>query len=424
MTGLRALLEGALVVEEEVSQDFEAARVLQSNRDRTVLFRHIRGHTMPVVGNLCPTRERLCSALGTTREGYLGHVAAALERPVEPAVREGGSCQEVTLGSLGDLPILRHFEGDGGRYITSGIVIARDEELGRNASVHRLMVSGQKRLRIRMVERHLYEYYKRAEARGEALEVAVAVGIHPAVLYAASYPAPIGYDEFRLAGGLLGRPLELVRCKTVGLEVPREAEIIIEGRIPPGRLEDEGPFVDVTGTYDIVRHQPYIEATKITCRRDALYQALLPSSPEHRLLMGMPRECGIYTSVSKVAKVRNVCLTEGSCSWLHGAVSIEKATEEDGKRAIMAALEGHKSMKHVVVVDSDIDVFDPQALEFAIATRFQADRDAVILPNRKGSSLDPSAGKGALTTKVGLDATKPLDREKEYELARIPEKKA
>lgn len=423
MTDLRALLEGALVVEEEVSQDFEAARVLQVNRDRTVLFRHIQSRSMAVVGNICPTRERLCSALGTTREGYLGHVAAVLERPVEPAVREEGSCQEVTLGSLDDLPILRHFEGDGGRYITSGIVVARDEELGRNASVHRLMVSGQKKLGIRMVERHLYEYYRRAEARDSALEVAVAIGVHPAVLYAASYSAPTGYDEFSLAGSLLGKPLELVRCKTVDLEVPRDAEIIIEGRIPPGRLEDEGPFVDVTGTYDIIRPQPYIEVTRITSRRNAVYQALLPSSPEHRLLMGMPRECGIYTSVSKVAKVSNVCLTEGSCSWLHGAVSIEKATPEDGKRAILAALEGHKSMKHVIVVDSDIDVFDPQALEFAVATRFQADKNAIILPNMKGSSLDPSAGKGALTTKVGLDATKPLGREKEYELARIPEKR-
>ncbi|MBI4345017.1 MAG: UbiD family decarboxylase, partial [Euryarchaeota archaeon] len=398
MTDLRAFLEGALVVEEEVSQDFEAARVLQANRGRTVLFRRIRGRTMPVVGNICPTRERLCSALGTTREGYLGHVAAALEGPVEPVITESeGPCQEVTLGSLDDLPILRHFEGDGGRYITSGIVVARDEELGRNASVHRLMVSGQRKLGIRMVERHLYEYYRRAEARNEPLEVAVAIGVHPAVLYAASYSAPIGYDEFRLAGGLLGRPLELVRCKTVGLEVPAQAEVVIEGRIPPARLEDEGPFVDVTGTYDIIRPQPCIEVTGITTRRNAVYQALLPSSPEHRLLMGMPRECGIYTSVSKVAKVKNVCLTEGSCSWLHGAVSIEKVTPEDGKRAIMAALEGHKSMKHVVIVDSDIDVFDPQALEFAVATRFQADKNAIILPNMKGSSLDPSAGKGALT---------------------------
>ncbi|MFQ5887571.1 MAG: UbiD family decarboxylase, partial [Candidatus Hydrothermarchaeales archaeon] len=316
---------------------------------------------------------------------------------------------------LNKIPILKHFKGDGGRYITSGIVVANDEEFGRNVSIHRMMVLDKTRLAARLVERHLWKYHQRAEARNEPLEVAIAIGVHPAVFFASAYSVPEGYDEFKLASSLLGKPLELVDCEDVDLQVPRYAEIVMEGRILPKERVDEGPFVDVTKTYDIIRREPVIEISRITHRREPIYQALMPSSNEHRIFMGMPREPSIFRSVEKVADVKNVCLTEGGCNWLHGVVSIKRTGETDIKEVIKAAFDGHHSMKHVIIVDDDIDIFNPDEVEYALAMRFQGDRDITLMKNVKGSSLDLSAGEGAMTTKVGLDATKPPDNPDVYE---------
>jgi UbiD family decarboxylase len=419
MTSLRRFLEGEKVIEVEdiLSPEYEIGKVLHRNQDMPIIFENVEGSEFKVVGNLCSTRGALYRALGAERGGYNEKVINALKNPIQPEVIDQGRCFEVKAGSLEKLPILRHFRGDGGRYITATVVIARDPEYGRNASVHRLMLLDEDRMAIRLVERHLYNFHKRAEERGEALEVAIAIGVHPAVLYAASFSSPTGYDELGLANSLLHGRLKLARCKTLDLEVPENAEIVIEGRILPKERADEGPFVDITGTYDMVRKQPVIEVARVTHRRNPYYHALLPGGREHRVFMGMPAETKIYGELKKSLSVRNVCLTDGGCNWLHGAVSIVKKNENDGRRAIHAAFAAHKSMKHVVIVDEDIDVFDPERVEFALATRFQATKDAVIFPGAKGSSLDPSADKNAITTKVGLDATKPLDRLKDFESA-------
>ncbi len=404
---MRDFIKREVVIKDEVSTDYEIARMLYQHPEKTVFFERVAGYPdFKVVGNLMPTRDRVCEAIGTTREEYIDTVTKAIDSPIEPTVIEGEERRETTLDRL---PILRHFKGDAGRYITSGILVANDEESGRNVSIHRLLMLDDSTFTLRIVERHLYEYVQKAKERGEPLEVAVAIGVHPAVLFASAYSVPRGYDEFRLASALMGEPLELVKCRSVNLEVPANSEIIIEGQILPDELADEGPFADITGTYDMVRKQPTLRVSRITTRDNPLYHALLPSGGEHRMLMGMPREPGIYSSVMKVVKAKHACLTDGGCNWLNGAVSIEKTSDEDGKKAINAAFEGHPSMKHVVIVDSDIDIFDPRDVEYAIATRFQADRDAVIIKGVKGSSLDPSAAEGAVTTKVGMDATKPVD---------------
>jgi UbiD family decarboxylase len=208
----------------------------------------------------------------------------------------------------------------------------------------------------------------------------------------------------------------------VDIEVPAHAEFVIEGRILAGVREPEGSFADVTGTYDRIRNEPVIEVTKVTHRRGAVYQALLPASIEHRLFMGMPREPGIYSSISEVAEVKNACLTDGGKNWLHGAVSLSK-TPDDMKRVIEKAFAGHQSMKHVIIVNDDIDVFSAGELEYAVSTRFQAHRDAYLFQDMRGSTLDPSTDEDGLTTKVGLDATIPRGREAEYEFAKIPGRK-
>jgi len=220
-------------------------------------------------------------------------------------------------------------------------------------------------------------------------------------------PAP-GVDELAIANALEHTPL--VKCLTVDLEVPADSEIVLEGRLTTQRTA-EGPFLDLTGTMDIVRDQPIIEFSCITHRRDAIYQALLPGGLEHKLLMGMPREPTIYHEVAQDCDCVNALLTEGGGCWLHAVVQIRKQHEDDGMRAIEAAFRGHSSLKHVLVVDDDVDIYSLADLEWAISTRFQADRGLVVLKEQPGSSLDPSGdhrpGKKSRTAKLGIDATIP-----------------
>lgn len=207
---------------------------------------------------------------------------------------------------------------------------------------------------------------------------------------------------------------------------PAEAEIVLEGRISVEKEIIEGPLVDVTGTYDVQRNQPVVELVGMKHREDYIYQALLPSGAEHKLLMGLPRETMIWEAVSKVVPiVKTVNLSNGGCGWLHAIISIEKQTDGDGKNALMATFAAHPSLKHAIVVDTDIDVFNLKEVKWAVATRFQANQDLVIIPNTRGSTLDPSADQETgLTTKLGIDATRPLTKPREkFERAEIPTSK-
>lgn len=205
--------------------------------------------------------------------------------------------------------------------------------------------------------------------------------------------------------------LELVKCKTIDIEVPKDCEIVLEGRITK-EMTTEGPFLDLTGIVDKSRQQPIVEIKCITHRKNPIYQTILAGKNEHKFLMGLPKTPTIFNEVNKVCECKDVYITPGGCSWLHAVVQIKKKNPDDGKKAIQAAFIGHKSLKHCVIVDDDINIYDPHDVEWAIATRFQADKNAVILSNQPGSSLDPSGdlteGKKAVTSKMGLDATTPI----------------
>jgi UbiD family decarboxylase len=217
----------------------------------------------------------------------------------------------------------------------------------------------------------------------------------------------IGVDELQIANAL--EPLQVVKAKTVDLYVPAECEFVLEGTVYAERRHAEGPFVDLTETQDVVRQEPVFEVKTITHRRDAIWQALLPGGLEHKLLMGMPREPTIFKKVNQVVRCLDVNVSPGGCSWLHAIVQIDKRSPDDGKKAIEAAFEGHRSCKHVFVVDKDIDIYDPLQVEWAMATRFQGDADLVVRQKERGSSLDPSAElETHLTTKIGFDLTKPF----------------
>jgi UbiD family decarboxylase len=239
------------------------------------------------------------------------------------------------------------------------------------------------------------------------VDVAVCIGNAPNVLAAAATSVELGVDELEIANAL--EPLQVIKAKTVDVYVPAEAEFVLEGTVYLERRHAEGPFVDLTETQDVIRQEPVFVVKAITHRRDAIWQALLPGRLEHKLLMGMPREPTIFKKVNEVARCLDVNVDPGGCSWLHAVVQIDKQKEEDGKKAIEAAFAGHRSCKHVFVVDKDIDIYNPLEVEWAMATRFQGDADLLIKAREPGSSLDPSAAEEEhLTTKVGFDLTKPL----------------
>jgi 2,5-furandicarboxylate decarboxylase 1 len=411
---LRSFLEKArergqlTVVSDQVDPHLEMARAIERLEGPPLLFENVKGYDHPVVASLCGARENLALDLGVDTASLLFTLAEALGHPVVPNVVTSGPCQEVVEEQvdLGRLPILRHLPQDGGPYITAGVVITRDPEHGRNVSFHRLLLLDRRRLVARLVEGRGTDLVV-SKSRSD-VEVAICIGNSLPVLVAAATSPPPDVDELSIANAL--SPTTLVKCLTVDLEVPADTEIVLEGRITQDTAP-EGPFLDLTGTMDIVRPGPIVEVTCITHRHDAIYQALLPGGREHKLLMGLPREPTIYTEVSKVCHCSNVVLTPGGGTWLHAVVQIEKRDSDDGKRAVEAAFRGHPSLKHVVIVDDDIDVYDPLDVEWAIATRFQAHRDLVLLDNQPGSSLDPSAthvpGEKTRTTKMGLDATIP-----------------
>lgn len=391
-------------IEREVSTRYEAAAVVSKLGGKPVLFEKIRGSDgYRVAAGVCGTREMLAKALGVNPSLLLPRILEAIESPKPFRTVNSAPCQEVVEGEvdLHRIPILTHCEKDGGPYVTAGIAVAHDREYGYNSSFHRLMLLGKDRVAVRILPRHLEEYVKRGNR-----EVGIAIGNHPAFLFASAVSSEIGKSELAIANAL--KETAFVRCETSDALVPAESEIVLEGTVTD-EFVDEGPFPDIVGTYDIVRKQRVIQVNRVSHRRDPIYQAILPGGAEHRFLMGTPREATMFREVSRVCECADVRLTVGGSSWLHAVVKIRKERDDDAKNALDAAFRGHPSLKQAVVVDEDIDIEDPDAVEWAVATRTQMDRDLALRPGELGSSLDPSADQVTRKTcKVALDATMPM----------------
>lgn len=417
---------GMLEEIDEASPRFEAAYHLKRLDGRkAVLFKRLRGSSYRAVGNLFSNRRMLYRVLGVKDDvEAFNKLLSALKSPVEPSI----TSRPPELRSIGSdlfkLPIFTFYERDAGPYVTGSIVVARDVEEGfMNSSFHRMLLLDERHAAVRIVPRHLYRMYNVARSKGRDLEVAVVIGATPYFYISSAASPPYGVYELDVANALAGGKLDAFILDYGGLVVPEDSEIVILGRLLHDRVEDEGPFVDITGTYDIVRKQPVLEVDDILARGDAIYYSILPAGMDHRTLMGFPREARIYGSVSMtVPRVKAVRLTSGGCGWLSAVVSVAKQSEGDGKNVIMAAFAAHPSLKIVIVVDEDIDVDNPVEVEWALATRMQPDEDVVIVRNARGSSLDPSSDQERLlTSKMGIDATRPLDRSlEEFEKARIP----
>jgi UbiD family decarboxylase len=402
-----------------ISRVYEIAGVLKQLEPEPVLFERVLGSPFRVIGNLFCSKAAFAGYFGIRVNEIIPYLAQGIEQRSPPQVVDRAPCQEVVMqeSDLDALPILRHCEMDGGNYISSGVIIARHPLYGQNVDFHRCMQFSGTEMAVRVVRGRHFDAF--LQELGQ-VDVAICVGNPPNVLAAAAISLDMGVDELEVANAL--EPLQVVRAKSVDVYVPAECEFVLEGTVYSQRRHAEGPFVDLTETYDVVRQEPVFVLKTITHRKDAIWQALLPGALEHKLLMGMPREPTIFRKVNEIVRCLDVNIDPGGCSWLHAVVQIDKRAEDDGKKAIQAAFEGHRSCKHVFVVDKDIDIYNPQEVAWAMATRFQADQGLVVKEREPGSSLDPSAEAGShLTTKVGFDLTMPLETKgKTYARAPFP----
>ncbi|MGN1321120.1 MAG: UbiD family decarboxylase [Methanosphaera sp.] len=410
--------EDIIEITDEVSTDYEITSILKKHPTDTLIFTNVKDSDMNIISGICNTRKKIANSINTTVDKITENIIRATNNPTP--IDDIKDIKEVYANNedadLSKIPILKHYPKDKGKYITAGVVIAKDPDNGQvNASIHRMLVNGKDELGIRIVPRQLYTYYKRAEELNKPLEIAIAIGLNPSTLLASTTSIPINENELEVANTFKDGKLTLVKCETVDIEAP-ECEILLEGKILPNERKTEGPFVDLTDTYDKIRDEPVIKLTRMHYKNNPYYHAILPAGNEHKLLQGLPQEPRIFNSVKNtLPTVQNVILTEGGCCWLHAVVSIKKQTEGDAKNVLMAALSAHPSLKHCVIVDEDINIFDPVDVEYAIATRVKGDDDIIIIPKARGSSLDPVAQIDGTTTKIGVDATKSFHNLEDYE---------
>ncbi len=408
-----------------VSTKYEIAGITAKvDGSYAVLFEKIKESDFRLVSNLVGTRKRFGVAVGGSESNIHEKVISAIKKARKPKIIPAGKFMENKSKDLLSLPVVTHFEKESGPFITSSIAYAKNPETGKqNSSFHRLMPIDKTHLSIRMVEgRHLHRCFVDAKEHGEDLKIAVTVGVHPAISIAGAYQADWGKDEIEIANSLLGGELTLAKLPFSGLNVPSGSEIVMEGKILRDKTHPEW-MVEMLQTYDHRRSQPVFELENLYFRNNPIFHDVLSGYSEHRLLMGMPIESKLNGELKKsFPQTKQVSMTNGGCNWLHAVVQIKKKSDSDPKKIIKKTFESHRSLKQVTIVDQDIDPNSAESVEYAMATRFQADKDLVILKNVRGSSLDPSSNQEKLqTAKMGIDATRPLSKRPEgFELAKIP----
>jgi 2,5-furandicarboxylate decarboxylase 1 len=417
-----------IIIDKKVNKKFQLASIVgKLDKKEAILFTNVEGSKFKVAANILGTRNRFFYGIKTNRkDGKIdfSNLANINKESYPIRISSEAPFYKNNSKNLFDLPIITHFEKDAGPFITSSIIFAQDKETEtQNSSTHRMLLLNEKEMVIRMVEgRHLHKCFIQAKEHKEDLKINVVIGVHPAVNLAAAYQAAHGIDEVSIANYLLSGNLELTKNQFSGLMIPKHSEIVLEGKIQYDKFAEEW-MVEMLRTYDFKRKQPIFEINNIWYRDDAIYYDILPGYTEHRLLMGLPIESKIYGSVKNtVPTTRSVCLTDGGSNWLNAIIQIKKRLEGEPKNAILTAFSAHPSLKIAIIVDEDINPQDPVEVEYAISTRVQADKDIIMIPNAKGSSLDPSSDQiNLLTTKVGIDATASLLKDKErFEIAKIP----
>jgi len=417
-------------INKPVQLDFELAAVvntmLQQNQPVGYFKNVNHASGIPVVGGLLGSIDRIATALEVETAEISRKLELALSHLIEPKEVDNALFKEnlLTGGEINlrkQFPIPWHNQGDAGPFITSGILVSRDPNTGRhNYSYNRLQVKGPRKMGIMMnAWRHIAWFYQALERNDKPLPVAVAIGVDPAVEIAAGFR--IEEDEARLAGGINGKPLEVCKASTVDILVPASAEIVIEGYIPPQIRETEGPLAEFTGHFGEVYQNPIFEVTAVSYRSNPIFRTIVPGSFEHIFIGNvLPREITLMNMVKHVSpNVRAVHLTPYSGGFM-AVVAIDKENDGEPKNIALAALATHVNIKMVVVVDRDVDIYQPSDILWAMATRMDAKRDIFIVPYAQGMENDPTTNAKGTHTKIAVDATLDLDLKKDYQRVVYP----
>ena len=407
-------------VTEPVSIEYEPmALVLEYERRRRfpiLVLEQVRGFDIPIVCNVVASRRALAFALGVPESQLALEYARRIKDPIKPVVvTDAPFRRRIVKGpdlDLARLPIPSYFPGDAGRYLTAGMLVARDPETGvETEGYHRFQLKGRDRLGVSLhSRRRMFEYQRRAEARGQALPCAIALGLHPLVsMGSLAYP-PADVGKFEVVGGLFGAPLEVADCTTIDLQVPAAAEIVIEGEILPGVREPDGPFGEFTGYYSRRSTEHVFVAKAIAMRERPWFQSIGSGrAGDHITTLGLVREAEIYNALSRVIpNVTGVHVPLSGTSSFTAYVAIKQGRPGEAKHVIPIVLGVDHYLKLVIVVDDDVDVFDESDVMWAVSTRMQADRDLVTIAGSLGAMLDPSADDRGVTAKLGIDATRPF----------------
>jgi 2,5-furandicarboxylate decarboxylase 1 len=402
-------------------------------RSPIVIFDNVEGHTMPVVTNVAGNRMLLAAALGVDAADLPSAFREKCQNYIPAELVDDAPWQDIVIEEqdldLHKLPIPLHFSVDAAPYITAGQIAARDPETGVDTTgFHRLMLTGKNRLGVSLhSRRRMYEFHRRAAARGENLPAAVSLGIHPLhYMGSMAYHYPPGVRKFDIIGGLFGEPYRLARCGVADLEVPAAAEIIIEGEILAEEQAPEGPFGEFTGYASYRSTNNIFVAKRIRMRSDAMYHSIASGmSSDHILISCITREGEILNSLRRnLPNVQNVHVPHTTCGAFMVFISMKKTAEGEAQMAIMGTLGTELYVKYVVVVDDDVDIFNLHDVMWAISTRVKAEKDIFMIPGAKAAIIDPSSDPDTFTvTKMGIDATRPHGREFAERLTIAPQQK-
>lgn len=403
-----------LQCEKEVNPEYELGAVLKYFRNKKpILFHRVKGSSIKVAGGLYGDREILYNLLNMNHNNRLFKFMEAIANPQPYKVVTDGPIKENIIRRNIDLPkifpIPKFQEKDSSSFITAGVLVIKDPETGKHfTSIRRFQINGKNKLSALIASPKLTNDFLKLEKMNKSLEIAIILGYDAQFLMASQISsATYGVDKYEVDSALRGEPLELVKCESVDLLVPAYSEIVLEGRIVPGKRELEGPFGELMGYYGAQAPHPIIEIDTIMHRNDPIFQVAFPCREEH-VSNGLIREVELYNYLKNQVDVIDVNVTEGGGYRFNAFASINKQKEGDGKSAIIAALGSNKDLKQVVIVDEDVDIFDVQDIEWAITTRAQGSLDLVIIPGALGSTLEPSHGLRGVTDKIGIDATKPV----------------
>ncbi|MGE7543511.1 UbiD family decarboxylase [Sporosarcina newyorkensis] len=394
---------------------------------KAVLFEKLKNTDVSLLTGLYWNREVLAEIFNVKEKDLPFLTADSIEKwsknPIEPIVVENGPANEVIIKNkenlLKDIPIPTHGLQDGGPYLDSCVLIAKDPETGvRNASIQRLMVTGPNRMTMLMdMGRHLRDYYERAEKMNKPLEITINNGVGLPVHFASTTPssaAPIDADELGVASQLLGEPLKLLRSQTVNVEGVADAQYVIEAEILPHIRENEGPAAEVTGYYAAADDRWVVNVKAVTRRKQPIFHTIMPGKEVYNAV-GLMAEASVYQKVSSmVPDVIDVYLSYGGCGFYHANVQIKKSSEGVQKNAIMATFAAFPPLRRVTIVDEDVNIYDPEDIEWALATRHDPERDMILIPDARGHELNPITNDG-IGTKIGIDATAPYPRPWEFQ---------